>query len=218
MPESRDFWSKLSIVGTVIAAPLLTAAVAFVGSEFARRTQNRETEVKIMQVATSILALDQKYTGNGIRDWAWDVLALYSGVQIPTKAREQVPGPLPGLGVVQVSPSPDKLSDSYVFVCHGNPEDPLYSDEVILANLAADALKTAGFGRIETRVWKSTEEISVEELRGATTIVFDKGHPEEGDVPRIRKALEEKGGLPAVHTVPNKGPPTPWYYSIIVCK
>jgi hypothetical protein len=213
--QPRDLWSKLSVASTALAVPLVTLVLGYFGHRITQEVQNREVDVKVMNVAVSVLQLSEEQAGEGIRNWAWEVLQRHSDVPIPDDVRRTATLPL---GVVQEqTPETAPLTDVDVFVCESDETQPSFVTQSRLANDGAHALKEAGFGRIRTSVWRSTSEFSVEELRGATTVVLDVDHLEAREFDRIKSALEPIDGLPGVRQAANPGQVSEWYISVVIC-
>ena len=82
---------------------------------------------------------------------------------------------------------------------------------------AAALLRNSGFGRVRVRSEPLTAGYALDDLRGYATIIYDAGHPEEGEVPQIGAMVGAVPGMPAVQGLPNLGALSRWYLSVIVC-
>lgn len=82
---------------------------------------------------------------------------------------------------------------------------------------AAALLRNSGFGRVRLRSEPLTAGYALDDLRGYATIIYDAGHPEEGEVPQIGAMVGAVPGMPAVQGLPNLGALSRWSLSVIVC-
>ena len=89
----------------------------------------------------------------------------------------------------------------------------------ILTEISDVLDKTGLYGRVRPRTTSGTLGVGeIETLRGKTLVIYDKGHPEEEEVSKILRALEDIPGLGQIDTAYNPGELSPWYLSILVCQ
>ena len=108
-------------------------------------------------------------------------------------------------------------TDIDIFVCGKDNNTVEVKDLVQSAN---DSLsKSMRFGVGNLKVWDGAlyEEISLQELKGKTTIIMDFNHGEYADKDFIANILGGVTRLPELVFVSNKGRTTPWRVSVIVC-
>ena len=111
------------------------------------------------------------------------------------------------------------LTDIDVFVCINAAEDKEF---VAKARDTAIRLVDHEFGRVRLRRWPSkgaTEPTNppVSELIGFSTVIVDKGHPEDNEVIRVEGAVLGMDGLPPFRQRANEGRTSPWYLSLFLC-
>jgi hypothetical protein len=85
-PQSSMLQKGLAIAAviTAIAVPLVTT---FIASKFAAAGARREANVRLVEMAVSILQEEPKPKAVDIRSWAMDVLDEYSGIKLNPRAR-----------------------------------------------------------------------------------------------------------------------------------
>ncbi|WP_406624198.1 hypothetical protein [Acidovorax sp. SDU_ACID1] len=92
--KKTDGWGKLEIAGKIVAAILISPAIAYLGYEVSRLNKQREGEIKFVELAANILAKepdpDQSKGSKGVRQWSVDVIDRYSGVPMPKEVADAV--------------------------------------------------------------------------------------------------------------------------------
>jgi len=107
----------IAIVLSAILVPVATTAIA---SRFADASSQRESGVKLVELAVSILREPPTAKAVDIRSWAMDVLDVYSGVRLSQAAREalsdsvRLPAPLSDSGGFSVIACLDSMCDTSV--------------------------------------------------------------------------------------------------------
>lgn len=106
-------------------------------------------------------------------------------------------------------------TDVDIFVCGKDKTNDEVKNLVRSANKALSESMHFGVGNL--KVWDGAlyEEISLSSLKGKTTIIKDP--IEYKEIEFIERTLGSVTGLPKVSIVPNKGDPTPWRVSVVVC-
>lgn len=177
------------------------------------RRQNSELEM--MKFAFSVYGSDPEKTGEGFRRWACQTIddlsnrpldcekkdILEAQISATSSSSSALPPSIPG--------NPGR-TDVDVFVCRETNVTARMA-----TNLQAELAKF-GLGRLRTQVWTSTE-YSPEELVGKTLVILDPTEPERGDYPLIAEAIERAGDLPPIQPEDNRGTPTRWLISVIIC-
>lgn len=158
---------------------------------------------------------------------AQDLLATYgeaghfvSGPQeteVLTELRNRLE-PLAGaqvlFGVIQDrQEGKEQFTDLDLFVCDYAAQD---TELVAAVRALGEDLIQADFGRIRLREAPPELVREVGARPGQTTIIFDKGHPEEKSA-QIVLAKIEASDLPPVRLEPNRGADSYWYLSVLVC-
>ena len=92
----KDLWDKFKIIAALIAA--LTPIVIGACGYFINLTlKERETKVRYVEIAVSILREKPHQETKALRDWAVDVVSSYSPIPLSTDAiNELKQNPLPG--------------------------------------------------------------------------------------------------------------------------
>lgn len=89
----------------------------------------------------------------------------------------------------------------------------------VLTKISDTLEKTGLYGRVRARTTSSTLGLGeIDTLRGKTLVVYDRGHPEEAEVPNILSALEGIPELGQVSSTYNLEELFPWYLSVVVCQ
>lgn len=81
---------KLESISKIIAAVFIPLAIAFMGNELSIINKKKDTETKLVELATTILTkeVDRKSTeSQQLRQWAVDVINTYSGVKMSEETR-----------------------------------------------------------------------------------------------------------------------------------
>ncbi|MBB4302343.1 hypothetical protein GGD81_001370 [Rhodobium orientis] len=74
-----------------IAIAVITSGLSFAGGWWTFASKDRELDIKMVEVALSILRSDpEKSPASGARTWAMDILDQYSGVTLTPKARAEL--------------------------------------------------------------------------------------------------------------------------------
>jgi hypothetical protein len=108
-----------------------------------------------------------------------------------------------------------QFTDFDVFVCQESEQD---EEAKKAADRVTDALKGAGsVGQIRRRTWDFYDEVSIDDLKDKLTIIYDEGHGETQELPRLRRIFREFGDLPPLQELPNQGEETGWIISIVLC-
>ncbi|EPW5502306.1 TPA: hypothetical protein RQK06_004283 [Vibrio vulnificus] len=83
-------WEKLRITSSAIAAIVIPIVLLFVGNEFTTATKERELQGKFVELAAQILREAPREETTNLRQWATDVINLYSGVQLSEQAQRDL--------------------------------------------------------------------------------------------------------------------------------
>lgn len=82
---------KLESISKIIAAIFIPIAIAYMGNELAANNKKKETETKLVELATVILSKEagpnQSAESRNIRKWAVDVINTYSGVPMSVETK-----------------------------------------------------------------------------------------------------------------------------------
>lgn len=87
----------------------------------------------------------------------------------------------------------------------------------VVLETAAELLRNGGFGRVRVRAEPLTAGLPMAMLRGHATVIYDEGHPEQAELPRLGALIAQVPGMPQMQGQPNTGPLSRWYLSVIVC-
>lgn len=109
-----------------------------------------------------------------------------------------------------------KYTDFDIFVCQENKSDPRAAN---LLSRVVDVFnkEDTGVGRLRAKLWGAYDEISYEKLKGKTTLIFDKDHPEFGQKDRVEELLGRVNELPDISLSDNEGVRSEWLISIVLC-
>ena len=79
-----DGWAKLETLSKVIAAIFIPVAIAWMGNQLSAFNKQKDTETKLIELATTILTKDSgpnpSEETKHLRNWAVGVINVYSGV------------------------------------------------------------------------------------------------------------------------------------------
>ena len=96
----KPWWER---VASAIAAIMIPVVVAVVGNNYTKAITEREVQGQFVELAVNILSEDPSEQSQELRMWAVSVINRYSGVPLPSKAREHLikNKPLPPLASPQ---------------------------------------------------------------------------------------------------------------------
>ncbi|ULN63143.1 hypothetical protein MID13_09380 [Vibrio gigantis] len=83
-------WEKLRVTSSVIAAVVIPIVLLFVGNEFTTATKERELQGKFVELAAQVLREAPREETTNLREWATDVINLYSGVQLSAQTQRDL--------------------------------------------------------------------------------------------------------------------------------
>lgn len=112
------------------------------------------------------------------------------------------------------------FTDFDIFLCKPSlQEDKRESTFNLLYSVLKVVGETDKTGRIRGKLWRNYNEFSIEQLKGKTTVITDKGHGEKEDADRIMTAIKDaKVTIPEVIDKDNPiEKKTPWLVSIVLC-
>ncbi|UCD74596.1 MAG: hypothetical protein JSV91_12505 [Phycisphaerales bacterium] len=87
-PRQEKSWNGLKAWSQLIAATLIPLALALIGHLTTNALATRETSLKYVELAISILNDDPKEQTRNLRSWAVDILNRHSEVRMASEARE----------------------------------------------------------------------------------------------------------------------------------
>lgn len=196
-----------ALVGAVTA--VLTAFATFGGSWFSYDNRNRELDIKLFELAWGIYG---SVSDNArVEEWAAGVLGRYSGVPFPPRREGQSESKAQTSEVARMA----ALTDVTLFPCAANADGFARGTG---AALRADLLGTWRWGEIKLSGAVIGEAAGLS--LGEVLVVFDAGHPERNDVPRLLddlRAAPALAGAAIVRQAANTGDLTPWRLSVVVC-
>jgi hypothetical protein len=212
MQDSDGASSFFLSVGNFIQVILVAAITSGATAWFTYRTEDRKIEFETLKIAVDVLRAPVDASGGvDMRRWAWLTIQEYSGVKIPSgdsPVREQA---IIGTVVQDDNPiTPRKSVDVDVFVC-----EQLLANNQSAADLAE--MLRPSFGRLRIKKWTDFSQITMQQLKGATTIIVDDGDGEAAYVPKLQEVISGMSGLPPPKLISNVSAKTPWYLSVIVC-
>ena len=104
-PPGPDLWERAKTVSGLIAAVVLPVVVLVVGNLYTSAVKERELEGKFVELAVSILRETPDKQAANLRDWATQVITLYSRVPLSPETRRELieTTPLPS-GLISLHP------------------------------------------------------------------------------------------------------------------
>lgn len=195
-------------------AGALATIVGFYSGVLDREVKDRQVDVEVMRVAFDVLKLPIEQTGATYRNWACEVLNAHTQPELKCSADDAANAVLADLGRFQEFTLGDRdlgkdtQTDIGLYVCES-------SDEQTARRVAA-AVREAGFGDIVLRRWNLFDEISRSDLSGKISVIYDRDHPEAGELPKIEGAISAISLGPIVN-IENTGAETRWFISIVIC-
>lgn len=195
-----------ALVGAVTA--VLTALATFGGSWFSYDNRNRELDIKLFELAWGIYG---SVSDNArVEEWAAGVLGRYSGVPFPPRRDGESESKAQTSGVAVRS----GLTDVTLFPCAANASGFARGTGDALR---ADLMRSGRWGEVAVSGAAIGEADGLSP--GEVLVVFDAGHPERNDVPRLLGDLRAAPALAgaAIRQAANTGDPTRWRLSVVVC-
>lgn len=90
--KHNNLLKNLETVAKIVASILIPLTIAWMGNQVAKSSNQRETEAKLVELATVILtkeaAPNQTQEQKMLRKWAVDVINLYSGVAMAPETQD----------------------------------------------------------------------------------------------------------------------------------
>jgi hypothetical protein len=75
---TKDIWDKVASVGTLLIGTLIPLTVAIYGGRVSEAIKDSESNLKYVEIATSLIREEPKPENEALRLWAIDVLAKYA--------------------------------------------------------------------------------------------------------------------------------------------
>lgn len=200
-------------IGAAAVAAIANVAVAYLNNSNQLRVESQRAEAQRILEAIRTDNPDQAWLSleflvrSGLVDEP--VASRIEAYLSDTPREETVLFPASASAPTRVDPA--DRTDVDLFRCEPNGASTAMLDQ------AAVLLRNSGFGRVRVRSEPLTAGYALDVLRGYATIIYDEGHPEEGEVPQIGAMVSAVPGMPSVQGLPNQGALSRWYLSVIVC-
>ncbi len=85
-------WDKFKIISNFICILLIPIAIAYIGNIHSTSLKERELQGKFVQIAVDILRAEPKYEDKQLREWATQVMNLYSGIDFSIEVKNDLIG------------------------------------------------------------------------------------------------------------------------------
>ena len=85
--QGKDFWDKYRIFTTGVAVAVTPFVVGIIGHFVTMNIGSRDNEIKMSELAVEILSAEPEKSTSSLRNWAIDVLDVFSGVPMPEDVR-----------------------------------------------------------------------------------------------------------------------------------
>ena len=85
-----DTWEKANTIATLIAAIMITIALAYIGNTYVQMEKEKDINQHIINIALNILAQEPNKNNIESRKWAIDVIGFYSSVRIHRAAQGEL--------------------------------------------------------------------------------------------------------------------------------
>lgn len=98
-----EAWEKAKTTSSIIAAVFLPVVLLYVGNTYSTAIKERELQGRFVELAVDILKQAPTDDTRNLRDWATQVISLYSGVELSPNTRKDL---------IERTPLPSNLSPS----------------------------------------------------------------------------------------------------------